>query len=401
MNGNPYALDGFGEGFERGMRIVANRQDQKMKQQEFQQRQDFQQEEMGMKRQEFGLAQKKAQQDYDIAAKKEAREEADAPTDRAYKKALASNASAEADLNSQKVKQMRRDNELETLSGFTESAKATGTNIATLMEKPGWIETGGEIADAWFGGNKTPPKPDFVPRMYDWINDTWADEINKGVGDKVGAHSRKENPNIPEDAVIMSKRVVGVHPDDPQRPKNFYFDLEVTARDKNGKIYKYNAPVTQNRSGEADDTVLAVPASKIHDVAKGAYALRAGIAAAHMDGVPPAAVAAMVRQHISGKKGAAGVSGGKPPADLAVAKVLGDANHADEKDPDKRLGLGLQDYYNMRNEKSFITAVNKYMDDNSVDQETAEQKVLESRISNKVGKPVRNNEGWSIEPLKE
>ncbi len=394
-NDNPYVLEGFGEGFERGIRIVNDYQDRKFRKQQAERQAQMEDEKMGMAReqfgmekQKFGLEQKKSEQDYELAKQKGAREEAMQPAEIASKKAKAASDYAEASLNNEKVHQQRRSDALDVASASEENLKKYGPDIADGLETPGYIDDAGELSEYILNGAKQPMTPELKAKGLGVINRTYAKDIKIGLNEKIGAQSRKENPNIPADAVIIDKRAIDFHPDDQG---NTALELEVTARDSKGNTYYFKAPKTHRGSGEADDTIAFIPAQRAQEIAKGFYALRSDMKHAELKGIKPHVIASMIRQRAEGVTGKGAGKGNAPkdPAEVASIKAAGAAFFPDDTPAEQYRKATIRREQIMKSDK-FNAAVQKEID-NGADETTARETVIARGMTQQTPTAVPKN----------
>jgi len=95
-------------------------------------------------------------------------------------------------------------------------------------------------------------------KLYGFMNDTFADELGVGVGDKVGG----------TDDVISQKRISALY-EDPRNPGNVMIELDVRAKRKDGSEYDYKAPVTKGRRSDETDEIQSIPKAKLMERLQG------------------------------------------------------------------------------------------------------------------------------------
>lgn len=269
---NPYALDGFGEGFERGLRIVYMQQDREEAKLAREQASKDRAEDREMQKEEFGLRKEKLKLDTETARAEAKRKEEDAPFDRATKRAQANYYNTEAASNTEDTKQKRRQAGAEGYEGFVTGARQMAEHLGNVLEQdPDWGKKAATVRAGMESGQFT---PELIDLGKQWLQETYSYKIQKGVDTQISDKTAAEQ-KVAKGSVIIGKTIKDFQVD--PKTKEVAIILDVQVRQPDGTVISYDAPVTNNRTDNPDDEVMLVPARNLARVFEEATKIEMGL----------------------------------------------------------------------------------------------------------------------------
>lgn len=379
MSDNPYMLGGFGEGFTRGLELAWKSHDRQVAEEDRQRQYRLQEEELGQRKQLFGLQLEKGQQDVELG--KLSLEEAKAKAPFAADAVKAQAAAHRGQAAESRAKAGLYEEQTAAAKGYRKASEAQakmeelnrkfGEHIADQIEDPQWIERGRLVDDIINGGQANENtlnqhKGDIMSWLDQTAKPIWDETVGKPLSEPVA----KAQGLDPKKAKILEVHPVDIHVHNERGTA--VFELQVTATDGN-KTVVYNAPMTENRTSDPKDFVKEIPLWKLEKMAQ-AGGMFAHIAdEAGQQGKSPSDVRAWIKGQLANPvKGH--TSAAKVPAQIQVIQKYGDTKFKNEPDADKRYQMAADELSKRVDYQKITNRVNAIMaNDNSDPPLTYEQ----------------------------
>lgn len=370
----PYTINGFAEGFERGLRIVNDRKDRLAREEESAYQRSRQVRQDQMAEEKFGL-----DKEFTGLQMEETRRKAkldptpeEAAEDRKLNRTAAGLNIATASYN------LGRKKKDDTISDQEKIYLAGDKIRAGLPQLYANDPQFGKSAQALYGSIRSREilrNPQMYQMGVDWFSKAYKDVINTGINEVIG-DSTADEQGVQKGSKIVEKTLRALDID--EKTGDIALILNVKVEQPDGTVKTYNAPYTKNRSDKPDDEVLLLTVNDFENVFKAGSAIEMGLQQAEKQGIPRQEALRLVEgQQILKKKEAEEKrvsSGFKPSSEESATRTLADTKFKHIKDPDERYAAAWDYRKRTMTGDKFSARVDKVME-NSPTEITREQAI--------------------------
>jgi len=277
MSGNPYMLNGFQQGFLQGLDVIYR--DREFKRQEKFDEYRVKEAELGLKTGEANLERERVGLRRDEEKSKQESEKYEyEKTLRPMQEQNLRNQSMLAGEQAASMRESRRKMKMDTdqRERTTKAQEADvhyqkvfslGSRVAQNIRNPQYLEDG-EAFDAFANGGMLLRPGENIDQLKQragrFLNMTYSEEINKGVGEVVDAKTAQKL-GVPKGTKIVGKEIVDFYIEGDSVV--IELDVKTDAKQEDGSPFGYKAPMTQNRSSSPTDEVLKFPLDRMQEIA--------------------------------------------------------------------------------------------------------------------------------------
>lgn len=277
MSGNPYMLNGFQQGFLQGLDVIYR--DREFKRQEKFDEYRVKEAELGLKTGEANLERERVGLRRDEEKSKQESEKYEyEKTLRPMQEQNLRNQSMLAGEQAASMRESRRKMKMDTdqRERTTKAQEADvhyqkvfslGSRVAQNIRNPQYLEDG-EAFDAFANGGMLLRPGENIDQLKQragrFLNMTYSEEINKGVGEVVDAKTAQKL-GVPKGTKIVGKEIVDFYIEGDSVV--IELDVKTDAKQEDGNPFGYKAPMTQNRSSSPTDEVLKFPLDRMQEIA--------------------------------------------------------------------------------------------------------------------------------------